>query len=177
MANPLFGMRNNYFNYAGYPYYPATQPSTIPNYSQLTYPYSGNIGNSGPGIRQNNISSQSTNPVGQAIQSMIPQSNIIWVESKDEIASYPTGRGWQQWFGDKNKPYLYVREMDMNGVIQPLKTVRFQIEDEPVQQESPASEAPTEESKPQIDAPTREEFNKLSDAVNMLVDKLGDLLK
>ena len=170
MANPLFGTRN-YFNYVGSPYiYPSTTPSMVPNYVSYTNPAgNGTVFASKPPAQQ-------TSPVTQAIQSMTPQSNIIWIDNKSEIDSYPTGRGWQQWFGDKNRPYLYVREMDMNGVIQPIKTVRFQIEDDAPPVQDAVTEPAKEEAK-SADVPTREEFDKLSESVNMLVDKLSDLLK
>lgn len=130
---------------------------------------------------------------------MIPnQTNLIWVESKDEIATYPTGRGWQQWFGDKNEQILYVRDTDANGVTQPIVKLRYEIVDEtnsgqsqevaqgrldapgigaaltqsPVQPQTPVA-APA----PEYNGPSREEFDKLNASVEMLVDKLGDLLK
>lgn len=111
---------------------------------------------------------------------------MIWVDSIDEIAAYPTGRGWQQWFGDKHNPYLYVRETDANGIIQPLRRVRFQIEEnaQPNSQEGEIINDGASEKTGDSNSPSREEFDKLSKMVNdlsgsvgNLVDKLGDLLK
>ncbi len=108
----------------------------------------------------------------QPQQTVIPnQTNIIWVDNAEQIATYPTGRGWQQWFGDKNEQILYVRDTDANGVTQPIVKLRYEVMEVP-------SKTQTEEPVQQIsNGPTREEFDKLSDSVNMLVDKLGDLLK
>lgn len=99
-------------------------------------------------------------------QSFFPQSNIIWVDSLDEVNRHPTGRGWQQLFGDKNKNIFYVRETDANGVTQPIKTLYYTYEE-------------PEKEKMEIDSDTvtKEEFEKLASVVNSIADKLSDLLK
>ena len=124
------------------------------------------------------------------IQSMIPQSNIIWIDDPNQIASFPTGMGWQQWFGLKNEQVMYVRETDMNGITQPIRRVRYELDmtNEPVQPQSQPQETPTTApvqqsatvpapAQPVNDGVSREEFNKLADAVNLMTDKLSDLLK
>ena len=133
-----------------------TMPNIAPNYPPIIQNF---------GVPQNN-----------GIQSMIPnQTNIHWVNNENEIASFPIGRGWQQWFGNKNEQILYVRESDENGNIQPVVKLRYEvIEDaKPVS----ANEAKAESMAINFDGPSRDEFNKLTESVNMLVDKLGDLLK
>ena len=116
--------------------------------------------------------------VSQNLQSMIPQSNIIWIDDPNQIASFPTGMGWQQWFGLKNEQVMYVRETDMNGVTQPIRRVRYEL-DMPVEQNqesvTPVQTATSTEAV--HDHVSREEFDKLADAVNLMTDKLSDLLK
>lgn len=124
-------------------------------------------------------------------QSFTPQSNIIWVNNEDEIKSYPTGRGWQQLFGDKNKNMFYIRETDMNGVMQPIRRLSYTFEDQvmpqmnqqtgqvPVQTQPVPQAQPPQPAQPmpQENGVSRDEFDKLSQAVNMMADKLSDLLK
>lgn len=116
--------------------------------------------------------------VPQNLQSMIPQSNIIWIDDPNQIASFPTGMGWQQWFGLKNEQVMYVRETDMNGVTQPIRRVRYEL-DMPVEQnqESVAPVQTATSTEAVRDHVSREEFDKLADAVNLMTDKLSDLLK
>ena len=83
------------------------------------------------------------------MQTMIPnQTNIIWVENESEIANYPSGRGWQQWFGDKNDSILYVRDTDNNGNPQPIVKIRYEVIDSgnetvpPVNQGVPVQQTP-----------------------------------
>lgn len=129
--------------------------------------------------------------VPQNLQSMIPQSNIIWIDDPNQIASFPTGMGWQQWFGLKNEQIMYIRETDMNGVTQPIRRVRYELDmindqsrentqsaavPAPVPDQAQVTQsAPVQGSV--TDGVTREEFNKLADAVNLMTDKLSDLLK
>ena len=126
--------------------------------------------------------------VPQNLQSMIPQSNIIWIDDPNQIASFPTGMGWQQWFGLKNEQVMYIRETDMNGVTQPIRRVRYELDMAPEQNQNAATQtqetsvpspvpAPAQTSAPVQDSVSREEFNKLADAVNLMTDKLSDLLK
>lgn len=126
--------------------------------------------------------------VPQNLQSMIPQSNIIWIDDPNQIASFPTGMGWQQWFGLKNEQVMYVRETDMNGVTQPIRRVRYELDMAPEQNQNTVPQtqetsapapvpAPAPVSPPVQDSVSREEFNKLADAVNLMTDKLSDLLK
>lgn len=126
--------------------------------------------------------------VPQNLQSMIPQSNIIWIDDPNQIASFPTGMGWQQWFGLKNEQVMYIRETDMNGVTQPIRRVRYELDMAPEQNQNAATQtqetsapspvpAPAQASAPVQDSVSREEFNKLADAVNLMTDKLSDLLK
>ena len=108
-------------------------------------------------------------------QTMIPnQTNIIWVDNEDQIATYPTGRGWQQWFGNKNEQILYVRDTDSNGVTQPVVKLKYEVVTDPVQ---PVDVKQQDQSAVTQTAPSREEFDKLTASVNMMLDKLGDLLK
>ena len=113
----------------------------------------------------------------QNLQSMIPQSNIIWIDDFSQIAGFPTGSGWQQWFGLKNEQVLFVRETDMNGVTQPIRKVRYEIETEntaPVQtQAAPVQPAP----EARVEGVGREEFEQLAATVKNLTEKLADLLK
>lgn len=112
-------------------------------------------------------------PQQNSAQTAIPnQTNILWVDDESEIAAYPSGRGWQQWFGNKNDQILYVRETDANGNPQPIVKLKYEVVDEPTKQETVAKT-----DAPKYDGPSREEFDKLTDSVNLLVDKLGDLLK
>lgn len=118
----------------------------------------------------------------QNVQSMIPQSNIIWIDDVNQIAGFPTGRGWQQWFGLKNEQVMYVRETDMNGVTQPIRKVRYEpdvMESEPNRQAQPQQQ--TQESAPAPPPPpanavTREEFQELAGSVKTLTEKLTELL-
>ena len=107
----------------------------------------------------------------------MPQSNIIWISSKDDIQAYPTGRGWQQLFGVMNDDanLFYLRETDLNGVIQPIKTIRYEIVDETESSKevSASSPAPVPTEQPAV---SREEFDSLTNAVNTLTTKLADLL-
>lgn len=120
--------------------------------------------------------------VPQNLQSMIPQSNIIWIDDPNQIASFPTGMGWQQWFGLKNEQVMYIRETDMNGVTQPIRRVRYELDMAPEQNQNAAAQTQETSASPSVPAPvqdsvSREEFNKLADAVNLMTDKLSDLLK
>jgi len=127
--------------------------------------------------------------VPQNLQSMIPQSNIIWIDDPNQIASFPTGMGWQQWFGLKNEQIMYIRETDMNGITQPIRRVRYELDmaneqpqetSQPAPVQAPAQAQVTQSAPIQgsvTDGVTREEFNKLADAVNLMTDKLSDLLK
>ena len=106
-----------------------------------------------------------------AMQQMpVPQSNIIWVNSIEEIANYPTGKGWQQFFGDKNKEMIYVRDTDLNGVTQPIKKLAYTIVEDPEPTQSPPQQVPD-------NYVTKEEFNNLASSVKMMTEKLSDLLK
>lgn len=136
-----------------------TVPTAVPNY---------------PPIIQNFSIPQQT-----PVQNMMPnQTNILWVDNENEIQNYPSGRGWQQWFGNKNEQILYVRETDANGNVQPIAKLRYEvIEDTKVEKAETVGEQKQEPAVVKYDGPTREEFNQLSDSVNLLVDKLGDLLK
>jgi hypothetical protein len=126
---------------------------------------------------------------------MIPhQSNIIWIDNENEIPNYPTGRGWQQWFGNKNEQILYIRDTDTNGVIQPIVRVKYEvIEDQPtvqqgIQQTEAAVPTAPVNTNQYVDRNEFEDLNKklkgISDNVNGLIktldnmqDKLADLLK
>lgn len=123
-------------------------------------------------------------------QSFTPQSNIIWVNNEQEINNYPSGRGWQQLFGDKNKNMFYIRETDLNGVTQPIRRLSYTFEDQvPQQQIQPQAQAQQQDlqTTPQQsvqenlqtvpNAVSREEFDQLAKAVNLMTDKLSDLLK
>lgn len=124
-------------------------------------------------------------------QSFTPQSNIIWVNSEQEINNYPTGRGWQQLFGDKNKNMFYIRETDLNGVTQPIRRLAYIFEDQTQQAPAPVPAQmpqqvsgqlqmqPQQTPAPEVSAGgvSREEFDKLAQAVSLMTDKLADLLK
>ena len=103
-----------------------------------------------------------------APQSFIPQSNIIWVNNEAEIANYPTGRGWQQLFGDKNKSMFYIRETDLNGITQPLRRLSYTFED---------TKSVEVQAVPSDNSVTRQEFNDLAASVKNMTEKLADLLK
>lgn len=152
MANPFYGG----MNYGVRNPYLSTPP----------------IGMRNLGVNPQPIMQPSMPTMQQNLQSMIPQSNIIWIDDFSQISSFPTGNGWQQWFGLKNEQVLFVRETDMNGVTQPIRKVRYEIETEntqaaPVQQPSESQPAGV----------GREEFDKLTESVNLLTEKLADLLK
>lgn len=173
----LFGGFNPYGNY-GY------APSVVPSYGPPSY---GPTVTGGSGI-QNTVQIPSMQP---SPQSFTPQSNIIWVNNEDEIRSYPTGRGWQQLFGDKNKNMFYIRETDMNGVMQPIRRLSYTFEDQVMPQmnqqtgQVPQQTQPTPQAQPpqpaqpmpQENGVSRDEFDKLTQAVNMMTEKLADLLK
>ena len=120
-------------------------------------------------------------PVQNPMQTMIPnQTNIIWVDNENEIATYPSGRGWQQWFGDKNDSILYVRDTDANGNPQPIVKIRYEVIDSgttPVENSEQKTETAETVKIPAYDGPSREEFDKLSSSVSLMLEKLGDLLK
>lgn len=125
-----------------------------------------------------------------AIQAITPQSNMIWIDSPDEITNYPSGRGWQQWFGNKNEPVVYIRETDSNGVIQPVVTVWLDFKG-PASSEQ-ASAAPAEEPKAAVSAsttpaaapaqtassgPSREEFDALVSVSRQTSSNVAELAK
>lgn len=131
---------------------------------------------------------QTVTPMGSAmntIQAITPQSNLIWIDSPDEIPNYPSGRGWQQWFGDKNAMKLYVRETDSNGVMQPVRTVWMQFEDPapaPSQDSTPIDQGQNaaKSAMPQPGLapeglPSREEFNALVDLAKTTSANVSDL--
>lgn len=130
-----------------------TVPTAIPNY---------------PPIIQNFSIPQQT-----PVQNMVPnQTNILWVDNENEIQNYPSGRGWQQWFGNKNEQILYVRETDENGNVQPIVKLKYEV----IEETKPEAQQETK-TEPVYEGPSRKEFDDLASSVNMLVDKLGDLLK
>lgn len=115
-------------------------------------------------------------PQQNSIQNMLPnQTNILWVDNENEIQNYPSGRGWQQWFGNKNEQILYVRETDANGNIQPIVKLRYEVIEEA--RYEAVQETKVEPTTSAYEGPSRKEFDDLAASVNMLVDKLGDLLK
>ena len=151
MPNPLFGA------------YMGVNPYNL--YNRNPYSTAAAYGN------QPATALPSVTAMPQAPQSIVPQSNMIWVNGEEEITNYPTGRGWQQFFGDKNKNVIYVRETDLNGITQPIKKLTYTME------EPPKQEQPDPQPQPQENTVTREEFDKLTAAVNGMVDKLSELLK
>ena len=117
-----------------------------------------------------------------AIQAITPQSNLIWIDSPDEIPNYPSGRGWQQWFGDKNAMKLYVRETDSNGVMQPVRTVWMQFDDPSpsVPQDNTAVAQGQDAGQPSTmmpasTGPSREEFDALVALAKTTSANVGDL--
>lgn len=128
-----------------------------------------------------------------AIQSITPQSNMIWIDSPDEITNYPSGRGWQQWFGNKNEPIVYIRETDSNGVIQPIVTVWLDFKGpgtteqqnannqvtaaEPVPDTKVASAPVSASASASGTPPTREEFNTLAAATKQTNSDVASLVK
>lgn len=123
---------------------------------------------------------------------MIPhQSNIIWIDNENEILNYPTGRGWQQWFGNKNEQILYIRDTDTNGIIQPIVRVKYEvIEDQPavqpsVQQTEAAAPVNTNQyvNRNEFDNLNKKledmygSVNSLTKTLGNMQDKLADLLK
>ena len=133
----------------------------------------------------------------QNLQSMIPQSNIIWIDDYSQIAQFPTGYGWQQWFGLKNDQVMFVRETDMNGVMQPIRRVRYELDNMPEQnvqnpvpvqtqmqaqtqaqtQGNGAVQAAVNQEPAQVSGVTRAEFDNLAKSVQTMTEKLSDLLK
>lgn len=132
------------------------------------------IGTRGINMNPQPIMQPSIQNIQQNLQSMIPQSNIIWIDDVSQISTFPTGSGWQQWFGLKNEQVLFVRETDMNGITQPIRKVRYEIETENTQSAPAQPQQPTENSPAPVG---REEFDKLTESVNLLTEKLSDLLK
>ena len=154
MPNPMFGYAGSPYGGWANPY--AVQPPRV-NSNPVTLAMGGN---------------QMMNTPMNTPQSFVPQSNIIWVNGEEEISNYPTGRGWQQLFGDKNKNMFYIRETDLNGITQPVRRLHYEFEE--TQAPAPANQpqaAPTE------NPVTREEFDKLVGAVSSMTDKLSELLK
>lgn len=141
-------------------------------------------------------------PNVNTVQAITPQSNMIWIDDPSEIANWPSGRGWQQWFGDKTSMKVYVRDTDANGVIQPLKTFWLHTEP-PVVEDKPADgnlqmptngngqDYPVAQPKPTPQYPSKADFdalvkvsnetisnvNKLSEAVGLLSGKMDEFLK
>ena len=160
MSTPLYNTRRTGFT----PYYPYPTPTGYSPYQAYPSTY---------------IPPQTSaqTPIQQNLQTMIPQSNIIWVDNAEQINSYPTGRGWQQWFGLKDAQVLYVRETDMNGIQQPLQRVVYQLDPDTDPALAQAQTNDRQAAPQATDAVSREEFNKLTEAVNLMTDKLADLLK
>lgn len=160
---------------------------------------SGNGYNSGYGMNtMNNMGYQNTSPMPSTEpmqvrqptmqNTMIPhQSNIIWIDSENEIPNYPTGRGWQQWFGNKNEQILYIRDTDTNGVIQPIVRVKYEvIEEQPVTQSSEQVAAVDPNhyvDRNEFDALDKKldglgsSVSSLTKTLTDMQDKLADLLK
>lgn len=181
MGNPFFGGIGNLGMR------PVGQPSTIPpvavppvsaqSVNRSYNAYATPVPAPAPVVPLNNTMS--------AIQAITPQSNIIWVDSPEEIQNYPSGRGWQQWFGDKNAMKLYVRETDSNGVMQPVRTVWMQFEDPApsVQQDNAQIEQGVNTDKSAASqpvtslggSPSREEFDALVELAKTTSANVSDL--
>lgn len=136
------------------------------------------------------------------VQAITPQSNMIWIDDPAEIVNWPSGRGWQQWFGDKTSMKVYVRDTDANGVIQPLRTFWLHTEPPVVEGKSAdgnlqmptngnAQEYSAPQSRPVQQYPSKDDFdalvrisndtisnvNKLTEAVSSLSGKMDEFLK
>ena len=103
-------------------------------------------------------------PVQSPAMSM-PQCNLIWVGSKDEVLNHPATPNETLYFGfSGDEPIMWVRETDVNGRIKnPLHKLRYSIEEDAFG--------------PEAQFVTKEEHQKLYDLVNSVSQKLDELLK
>lgn len=76
------------------------------------------------------VNPQPMNPVMSAAAG--PKCNIVWVESMDEVLSYPTSPSEEMYFQDNNNPVIYRRETDANGNIKnPIHALHYTVEELP----------------------------------------------
>lgn len=120
-----------------------------------------------------------TNPM-PAVQT--PQTNIIWVNSIEDVYNYPMRIGWQYWFADRNRDVIYTREIDINGVASPIKVLPYSVEDaSPIPQ--PSTQIPeqkpigqTQVQNSENNYVTRDEFDSISSKLTSKLEEIGNQL-
>ena len=111
---------------------------------------------------------QPMNPVMSAAAG--PKCNIVWVESMDEVLSYPTSPSEEMYFQDNNNPVIYRRETDANGNIKnPIHALHYTVEEVPF---GPEAQFVTKDEHKQL----YDLVEKLSHTVDGMNGKLEQLL-
>lgn len=111
---------------------------------------------------------QPMNPVMSAAAG--PKCNIVWVESIDEVLSYPTSPNEEMYFQDNNNPVIYRRETDANGNIKnPIHALHYTVEEVPF---GPEAQFVTKDEHKQL----YDLVEKLSHTVDGMNGKLEKLL-
>lgn len=111
---------------------------------------------------------QPMNPIMSAAAG--PKCNIVWVESMDEVLSYPTSPSEEMYFHDKNNPVIYRRETDANGNIKnPINALHYTVEELPF---GPEAQFVTKDEHKQL----YDLVEKLAGTVDGMNNKLEKLL-
>ena len=111
---------------------------------------------------------QPMNPVMSAAAG--PKCNIVWVESVDEVLSYPTSPSEEMYFQDNNNPVIYRRETDANGNIKnPIHALHYTVEELPF---GPEAQFVTKDEHKQL----YDLVEKLAGTVDGMNNKLEKLL-
>lgn len=111
---------------------------------------------------------QPMNPIMSAAAG--PKCNIVWVESMDEVLSYPTSPSEEMYFQDNNNPVIYRRETDANGNIKnPIHALHYTVEELPF---GPEAQFVTKDEHKQL----YDLVEKLSHTVDGMNGKLEQLL-
>lgn len=111
---------------------------------------------------------QPMNPVMSAAAG--PKCNIVWVESMDEVLSYPTSPSEEMYFQDNNNPVIYRRETDANGNVKnPIHALHYTVEELPF---GPEAQFVTKDEHKQL----YDLVEKLAGTVDGMNNKLEKLL-
>ncbi len=111
---------------------------------------------------------QPMNPIMNATTG--PKCNIVWVESMDEVLSYPTSPSEEMYFQDNNNPVIYRRETDANGNIKnPIHALHYTVEELPF---GPEAQFVTKDEHKQL----YDLVEKLAGTVDGMNNKLEKLL-
>lgn len=100
-----------------------------------------------------------------AVSSLMPQCNLFWAATKDEVLSHPKSPNETLYFGcSGDEPIIWVRETDANGEIKnPLHVLRYTTEEEVFG--------------PEAQFVTKEEHKQLFDKVNEMSESLNKLIE